>query len=61
MMAVGQDFILFNTSDVNASYHLAHTTNANLERETIELMDWSARTLELNPIEHACGMRHASA
>jgi hypothetical protein len=51
--AVGPDFILI---DDNARAHRAHTTNRYLEEATIVCMDWPARSLDLNPIEHAWDM-----
>ena len=52
MCAIGPNFILI---DDNARPHRALVTNANLEHETIVPMDWPARSLDLNPIEHALG------
>ena len=48
--AVGPEFILM---DDNARPHRANVTNAYLERETIERMEWPAKSPDLNPIEHA--------
>jgi hypothetical protein len=48
--AVGPDFILI---DGNARAHRAHITNRYLEEATIVLMDWPARSPDLNPTEHA--------
>lgn len=48
--AIGPDFILM---DDNARPHRAHVTDAYLEREAIDRMDWPARSPDLNPIEHA--------
>ena len=38
--------------DDNVRPHHAHVTNAYLEHETIVHLDWPARSLDLNPIEH---------
>ena len=48
--AVGNDFILM---DDNARAHRARITNQYLELATILLMDWPARSLDINPIELA--------
>ena len=37
----------------NARPHLARIVNECLQQETIERMDWPAKSLDLNPIEHA--------
>ena len=51
--ALGPDFILM---DDNARPHRAHATNQYLEAATIVRMDWSARSPDLNPIEHVWDM-----
>ena len=48
--AVGEDFILM---DDNARPHRARIIDQYLQQETIERMDWPARSPDLNPIEHA--------
>ena len=48
--AIGDDFILM---DDNARPHRARIGNEYLQRETIEGMDWPAKSPDLNPIEHA--------
>ena len=48
--SIGQKIILM---DDNYRPHRAHVTNAYLEHEEIVRMDWPARSLNLNPIEHA--------
>jgi hypothetical protein len=48
--AIGDDFILM---DDNARPHRARIVNEYLQQETIERMDWQAKSLALNPIEHA--------
>ena len=47
--AVGDQFILM---DDNARPHRARVVQDYLERETIERMDWPARSPDINPIEH---------
>ena len=47
--AIGQDFILM---DDNAPPPRAAVTDAYLEGEGIERMDWPARSPDLNPIEN---------
>ena len=47
--AIGPEFIL---TDDNARPHRVPVTDAYLQRETIERMDWPARSPDLNPIEH---------
>ena len=47
--AVGQDFLLM---DDNARPHRARVVTEYLEQEGIERMDWSARSPDINPIEH---------
>ena len=44
------DFILM---DDNATPHRARIVNEYLQQETIERMDWPAKSPDLNPIEHA--------
>jgi hypothetical protein len=48
--AIGDDFILM---DDNARPHRARIGNEYLQRETIERIDWPAKSPDLNPIEHA--------
>ena len=48
--AIGDDFILM---DDNARPHRARIGNEYLQRETIERMDWPAKSPDLFPIEHA--------
>jgi hypothetical protein len=48
---VGKNFILM---DDNAPPHRAHIVRDYLEQESIQRMDWSARSPDLNPIELAC-------
>lgn len=50
---VSPDCILI---DDNACRHRASVTDAYMERETIENMDWPARSPDRNPTEHACAM-----
>ncbi|GBM00745.1 hypothetical protein AVEN_150912-1 [Araneus ventricosus] len=47
--AVGPEFILM---DDNARPHRALLVDEFLESEDIRRMDWPARSLDLNPIEH---------
>jgi len=47
--AIGDNFILMHD---NARPHTARLTTAYLEQEGIEVMDWPARSPDLNPIEH---------
>ena len=51
--AVGENFILM---DDNARAHRARITDQYLEQATIVRMEWPARSLDLNPIEHAWDM-----
>ena len=39
--------------DDNARPHRSRLVNQYLEQETIERMDWPAKSPDLNPIEHA--------
>jgi transposase len=39
--------------DDNATPHHARIVNEYLQQETIERMDWPAKSPDLNPIEHA--------
>jgi len=48
--AIGNNFILM---DDNARPHRARLVNEYLQQETIERMDWPAKSPDLNPIEHA--------
>ncbi len=47
--ALGQDFVLMHD---NARPHTASVVQAYLEQEGIDVMEWSARSPDLNPIEH---------
>ena len=47
--AVGQDFVLM---DDNARPHWARVVTEYLEREGIDLMNWTASSPDINPIEH---------
>ena len=51
--AIGPDFILM---DDNARAHRARITNRYLEQAEIVRLDWPARSLDLNSIEHAWDM-----
>ena len=51
--AVGENFILM---DDNACAHRARITDQYLEQAIIVRMEWPARSLDLNPIEHAWDM-----
>ena len=42
--------------DDNTRPHRARVVDQYLEQESIERMDWPARSLDLNPIEHAWDM-----
>ena len=48
--AIGDDLILM---DDNARPHRVRIVNEYLQQETIEHMDWPAKSPDLNPIEHA--------
>jgi hypothetical protein len=48
--AIGDDLILM---DDNARHHRARIVNEYLQQETIERMDWPAKSPDLHPIEHA--------
>jgi transposase len=48
--AIGDDFIMM---DDNARPHRAGIVNEYLQQETIEHMDWPAKSPDLNRIEHA--------
>ena len=50
--AIGDDFILM---DDNATPHRARIVNEYLQQESIERMDWPAKSPDLNPIDHAWG------
>lgn len=47
--AVGESFMFMHD---NARPHTARLTTAYLEQEGIEVMEWPARSPDLNPIEH---------
>ncbi|GBN88741.1 hypothetical protein AVEN_29495-1 [Araneus ventricosus] len=47
--AIGDDFLL---QDDNAKPHRARIVDDYLQQETIQHMEWPARSLDLNPIEH---------
>lgn len=51
--AVGDDFILMQD---NARPHTTHVSMTFLEDESISMMDWPARSSDLNPIEHVWDM-----
>ena len=58
--AIGDACLL---QDDNARSHRARIIDDYLKQETIMLMDWPARSLDLNPIEHiwnALGRRLAA-
>ncbi len=47
--ALGQDFVLMHD---NARPHTVRVVQAYLEQEGIDVMEWQARSPDLNPIEH---------
>ncbi|GBM65998.1 hypothetical protein AVEN_152202-1 [Araneus ventricosus] len=47
--AIGDDFLL---QDDNARSHRARIMDDYLQQETIQRIEWPARSLDLNPIEH---------
>lgn len=51
--AVGPEFLLM---DDNARPHRARVVSRFLEEETIQRMDWPAKSPDINPIEHAWDM-----
>ncbi|GBL90629.1 hypothetical protein AVEN_219300-1 [Araneus ventricosus] len=57
---IGNDFLL---QDDNARLHRACIVDDYLQQETIQCMEWTARSPDLNPIEHvwkALGRRIAT-
>jgi hypothetical protein len=52
--ANGDDFILM---DDNATPHHARIVNEYLQQETIERMDWPAKSPDLNPIAYGTQQR----
>ena len=48
-LVFGRNFVSIQD---NAPPHTAHDTAASLEQHDVEVMDWPARSLDMNPIEH---------
>ena len=55
--ATGPDFILM---DDNARPHRARVVEQYLQAETIDRMDWPARSPDISPIEHAWDLLQAA-
>jgi len=55
--ATGPDFILM---DDNARPHTARVVEQYLQAETIDCIDWPARSPDINPIEHAWDLLQAA-
>ncbi len=51
--ALGQDFGLMHD---NARPHTARVVQTYLEQEGMDIMEWPARSPNLNPIEHLCDL-----